>query len=51
MPRTDLFIKVEIEHEEGEPPERLAGEICRRILNVYGVRRAELSSAVPRAEE
>ena len=51
MPRTDLFIKIEIEHEEGEPPERLAGEICRRILKVYGVRHAELSSAVPRAEE
>jgi hypothetical protein len=51
MPRTDLFIKVEIEHEEGEPPERLAGEICRRILKVYGVRSAELSSAVPHAEE
>ena len=51
MPRTDLFIKVEIEHEEGEPPERLAGEICRRILKVYGVQSAELSSAVPRAEE
>lgn len=51
MPRTDLFIKVEIEHEEGEPPERLAAEICRRVLKVYGVRSAELSSAVPGGEE
>jgi hypothetical protein len=51
MPRTDLFIKVEIEHEESEPPERLAAEICRRILKVYGVRSAELSSTVARPEE
>lgn len=51
MPRTDLFIKVEIEHEASEPPERLAAEICRRVLKVYGVRSAELSSAVARAEE
>jgi hypothetical protein len=51
MPSTDLFIKVEIEHEESEPPERLAAEICRRILKVYGVRSAELSSAVTRQKE
>ena len=51
MPRTDLFIKVEIEHDPSEPPERLAGEICRRILKVYGVRSAELSSAVAHQEE
>ncbi len=51
MPRTDLFIKVEIEHEEGEPLDRLVVELCRRVLKVYGVRSAELSSAVPRAEE
>ncbi len=51
MPRTDLFIKVEIEHDESEPPERLAAEICRRVLKVYGVRAAELSSAVVRPEE
>jgi hypothetical protein len=51
MPLTDLFIKVEIEHEGNEPPDRLAAEICRRILKVYGVRSAELSSAVARGEE
>ncbi len=49
--RSDLFIKVEIEHDPGEPPERLAAEICRRILKVYGVRSAELSSAVARGDQ
>jgi hypothetical protein len=50
MPRTDLFIKVQIEHPSDEPPERLAGEICRRIVKVYGVVKAELSTAVPHTE-
>lgn len=44
--RSDLFIKVQIEHDPAEPPERLAAEICRRIQKIYGVRSAELSSAV-----
>ena len=39
-----LFFKVEVEHDSEEPPERIAGEICRQIERVYGVRMAELSS-------
>ncbi len=46
--RSDLFIKVEIDHDPAEPAERLAAEICRRILKIYGVRSAELSSAITR---
>jgi hypothetical protein len=51
MPRTDLFIKVEIEHADGERPERLAAEICRNIRKIYGVRSAELSNSVEHPEE
>ena len=51
MPRTDLFLKVEIEHDQRETPAALAEEICRRILKLHGVRSAELSSFVTRAEE
>ena len=50
MPRTDLFIKVEIEHASDETPERLAAEICRRITKIYGVIDAELSNFVTHAE-
>ena len=39
-----LFFRVEVEHDTEEPPERIAGEICRQIERVYGVRLAELSS-------
>jgi hypothetical protein len=50
MPRTDLFLKVEVDLKNGEDPERLAAEICRRILKVYGVRKAELSHMVAHNE-
>ncbi len=43
MNRTNLFFKVEVEHDPEETPERLGDEICRQILKVYGVRQAELS--------
>ncbi|MGE5570309.1 MAG: hypothetical protein ACM3S5_14830 [Rhodospirillales bacterium] len=46
MPRTDLFLKVEIEHDAGERPEHLAQEICRVVQKIYGVRSADLSSYV-----
>jgi hypothetical protein len=42
--RTNLFFKVEVEHDAREKPERIGDEICRQILRVYGVREAELSS-------
>jgi hypothetical protein len=50
MMRTDLFFKVEVEHEPGDKPERLAEEIRRHLLRLYGVREAELSSFTTREE-
>jgi hypothetical protein len=44
MSRTNLFIKVEVEHDGEEDPQRLGEEICRQIGKVYGVLSAELSS-------
>jgi hypothetical protein len=48
MPRTDLYLKVEIDLDAKEQPERLALEICRQIRRVYGVRAAELMNVVER---
>jgi hypothetical protein len=45
--RTNLFFKVEIEHDPADQAERLAGEICRQLMKVYGVRSAELASFAP----
>ena len=47
MKRTNLFFKVEIEHDADERPERLAEEIRQRLSKFYGVREAELSSITP----
>ena len=44
MIRTNLFFKVEVEHDRDESPERLGHEICRQIMKYYGVREAELTN-------
>ena len=44
MSRTNLFFKVEVEHDPHERPEKLAEEIRRRLLRLYGVRDVELST-------
>ena len=46
MARTALHLKVELEHGDDEKPEKLAAEICRQILRVYGVRSAEVSNII-----
>jgi hypothetical protein len=51
MPRTDLYVKIVVDHDREESPERLASEICRQIEKVYGVRSAELSNFVTRPLE
>ncbi len=48
MPRTDVYLKVEIELDDNESPEKIASEICRVIRRVYSVRMAEVSSIVER---
>jgi len=44
MSRTNLFFKVEIEHEPDDKPEKIGNEIARQLLKFYGVRDAELSN-------
>lgn len=48
MQRVDLYIKVELELDDDEKLERVAGEIVRQLEKLYMVRRAELSNAVNR---
>ena len=48
MQRVDLYIKIEVELDEDENPERVAAEICRQIEKIYVVRAAELSSTITR---
>ena len=44
MRRTNLFFKVEVEHDSEDQPERLAEQIRRQLLKLYGVREVELSN-------
>ena len=50
MPRTDLYLKIELDLDPKESPERVAAEISRTIRRVYGVRKVEVSSMVERDE-
>jgi hypothetical protein len=44
MTRTDLYLKVELDHDDKERPERIAQEICRMIRRIYGVRQVEVQN-------
>ena len=44
MSRTNLFFKVEIEHDPSESPERIADQIRRQVMKLYGVQQVELSN-------
>jgi len=44
MSRTNLFFKVEVEHDREDNPQRLGEEIGRKLLKLYGVRSVELSN-------
>lgn len=46
MQRVDLFLKLELELDEKDDPNRLAGEITRQLLKTYGVRRAEVQNVI-----
>ncbi|MBI1897910.1 MAG: hypothetical protein HYZ57_19120 [Acidobacteria bacterium] len=50
MPRTDLHIKVTVDHEPEETAEKLAAEIIRTVEKIYGVRGAELSNYITHPE-
>ena len=51
MPRTAIYLKVEVDHDARETAEQLAEEMCRRLLKMHGVRSAELSAFVAQPQE
>ena len=44
MARTNLFFKIEVEHDTDEAPQKIADLIRRQLMRIYGVRDAELSN-------
>jgi hypothetical protein len=48
--RTDVYLKVELDLDGTETPERVASEMCRMLRRIYGVRQAEVQSMVEREE-
>ncbi len=46
MARTDLYLKVTLDLPDPAQPQKLAAEICRQIVKIYGVRKAEVQNLV-----
>jgi hypothetical protein len=44
--RTQLYIKVEIEHDDVRDVRKLGNEICRNVKKIYGVRSAEVQNSL-----
>lgn len=44
--RSDIHIKVVVEHEADEKADKLAAEICRAVQKIYGVRSCTVSNIV-----
>ncbi len=51
MPRTDVYLKVELSHSRDEDAAALAAELCRMLRKQYAVRAAEVQSVHPRTED
>jgi hypothetical protein len=48
MQRVDLYLKVTVDLEDHEDPERVGGELCRQLEKMQVVRKAEVSNTVSR---
>ena len=46
MARFDIHLKIQMEIKADEKPDKLAGELCRQLLKLYGVRSAEMVNYV-----
>ncbi|MGJ5814028.1 hypothetical protein [Paludibaculum fermentans] len=51
MKNIDVYIKVEVDLDESEHPQRFAEELCRVLKRVYGVRKAEVSNLLEHTAE
>jgi hypothetical protein len=46
MIRTQLYLKVELEHEEAKEGQKIATEITRVVRRLYGVRHVEIQNSM-----
>ena len=46
MIRTQLYLKVEFDHEEAKESQKVASEIARNIKRIYGVRAVEIQNSM-----
>lgn len=51
MPRTDIYLKVEVEHDREESPDAIGAELVRQLKKLYIVRKGEVTNYVRKSED
>ena len=51
MARTDLYFKVEVEHDDDESLDRIVSELDRHLRKVFVVRSVEFSNSVSKTAD
>ncbi|MBN9656874.1 MAG: hypothetical protein J0H49_01775 [Acidobacteria bacterium] len=51
MKNIDVYLKIELDLDDSENPQRFAEELCRILKKVYGVRKAEVSNLLEHTVE
>ena len=46
MVRTDIYLKVQLDHGSEENVQKLAAEISRQLLKIYSVRNVEVQNII-----
>ena len=46
MIRTQLYLKIEFEHNESKESQKIATEIARTVRRLYGVRAVEIQNSM-----
>ncbi len=46
MVRTDVYLKVQLDHGSEENVQKLAAEISRQLLKIYSVRNVEVQNII-----
>lgn len=46
MIRTQLYLKVEFEHDDPREGQKVANEIARQVKKIYGVRHVEIQNSM-----
>lgn len=51
MPRTDIYLKVEVEHDREESPDAIGEELVRHLKKLNIVRKGEVTNHIHKSND